>query len=939
MTSMNQLLTALLATLLLYGSCATTLSATELQRRFSIAISGGASKGAYEAGLNWGLLKMTQDISKIDHPLIGQARSMEAASFSGASAGGINTVLSALVWCSLPEDKGGLTNTIDTNVFRDVWLAPDVNRLLPPTADSVYYRDDDALLARYDLLQASRKLRERWNTPGFRPDCRVPLGVTVTRVKPEEFKVGNIEVQNQRLFIPFVARTQDDGTLGFYFDPNDYPALANPARILLPREPDAPPYSIDEQLIEEAVMTSSAYPGAFGRRRLHYCRQTSYTETNKEESQAEQKKQEAAAKAVCPEGYELVEAEFADGGLFDNLPLGLARNLAEQNVYASENALPVTYIYLDPNRLRYDIPPASDRQACASDNPPAACQTMEFSFLTEHELLLGAFGTARKYELYRELTSEFWLLNLTQLSYELAEILAASDTQPDCSKDIPFFVTDLSCAGAVRRAGSLLELAYNRATLSITPPFSAKRLQQAGIAYDCEQVDKNKTFNSEATCRIHVTRYRKRLAEILLKLADISEPVTEDFRQRIHKAKLSIHNDRILRVTDRGAPITGTLLSDFGAFLDLKFREYDYYVGVYDAVIAATQTLCGLKFFEQYQQEEFMHCQNDFAENIYRSIGINKDRRGRYVFARLAQWEFGKNNTLRFAYDPPPEEDRDMRIIFDGLIKTLEAGEKSDTAREGLFFTEDTFFLHLNSEDFRPTPTDDGSTPLLAQIIADPTNWTSELTRRATTRFVYLEQQAEAIYTEREPDPALRENSFTTIMGTTAFSLQSATYNYPDYAFAPSTAPENWIWRNIIPYEAAVDIAGSDLIFTWQPTWSLSSTDLLGVRASLGFTGGVIESGSESFSRENYGALGITYSRRTNSPSISSWGLTPTWYHRWNDPDIGQQDTAGGHIHVSFFQDRLRLGLGTRDFNDISDTWFLTIGFTDLPGLTYWLTR
>ncbi len=64
---------------------------------------------------------------------------------------------------------------------------------------------------------------------------------------------------------------------------------------------------------------------------------------------------------------------------------------------------------------------------------------MEFSFFTEHELLLGAFGTARKYELYRELTSEFWSLNLTQLSYELAEILAASDTRLDCSKDIPFF--------------------------------------------------------------------------------------------------------------------------------------------------------------------------------------------------------------------------------------------------------------------------------------------------------------------------------------------------------------------------------------------------------------------------------------------------------------------------------------------------------------------
>ena len=786
---MKQLLTNLLATLLLFGSCVSALSAAEQQRRFSIAISGGASKGAYEAGLNWGLLKMMQDIRKIDYTLLGQARALEAASFAGASAGGINTVLSGLVWCSLPEAEGGLTNTIDTNIFRDVWLAPDINRLLPPTANSIYYRDDDALLARYDLLQASSKLRERWNKPGFRADCSVPLGVTVTRVIPEEIKVGDIEVQNQRLFIPFVARTQDDGTLGFYFDPNEYPLLPDPARILLPGESDTPPYAIDDQRIEEAVMTSSAYPGAFGRRRLQYCRQTSYTETDREESDLKQNQFEPVAKLVCPDGYELAEAEFADGGLFDNLPLGLARKLAEQHVYAAESVLPVTYVYLDPNRLRYDIPPTADKRACASDKPPEACKVMDFSFFTEHELLLGAFGTARTYELYRELTSEHWSLNLAQLSYELAEKLVATGTRFNCDKDIPFFSTDISCAGAVRRAGALLELAYSRASLTISPPYSAKRLSKAGAVYDCEYSSRNPTINTEATCRINVVRYRKQLAKILLNIAENNEQVTADLRQRIYEAKLSMHNDRVLRVTDRGAPITGTLLSDFGAFFDLKFREYDYYVGVYDAVIAATQNICGLKFFEQFQQQEFTQCQNDFAEKIYHAIGINKDPRGRYVFARLAEWEFGKQDTLRFAYDPLPEEDIDMRIIFDGLIQTLEAGERSDAAQQGLFFTENTFFLHLDNEGFKPTPTDDGSKPLLAQIIADPAHWPSELTRRATTRFVYLEQQAEAIYKAREPDPALRENSYTAIMGITAHSLQTATYNYPDFDFAPSTAP------------------------------------------------------------------------------------------------------------------------------------------------------
>ncbi len=935
---MNRLLPGLIAILILFGSCATALSAAEQQRRFSIAISGGASKGAYEAGLNWGLLKMMQDIRIIDHAIVGQARALDAASFTGASAGGINTVLSGLVWCSLPEAEGGLTNTIDTNIFRDVWLSPDINRLLPPTADSIYYRDDDALLARYDLLQAAQKLRERWNKPGFRADCNVPLGVTVTRVIPEELEVGGIEVQNQRLFIPFVARTRDDGTLGFYFDPNEYPHLPNPARILLPGEPGTPPYTIDDQRIEEAVMTSSAYPGAFGRRRLQYCRQSSYTETNREESAIDQQ-QDPDTELICPDGYELAEAEFADGGLFDNLPLGLARGLAEQRVHAAENVLPVTYIYLDPNRLRYDIPPADDKRACASDNPPDACRVMEFSFFTEHELLLGAFGTARTYELYRELTSEHWSLNLAELSNELAKQLAATGSRFYCDKDIPFFSTDISCAGAVRRAGALLELAYTRTPLTISPPYSAKRLSKAEAVYDCEYSSRNPAINTEATCNINVVRYRKQLAKILLNIAENNEQVTADLVQRIYETKLSMHNDRILRVTDRGAPITGTLLSDFGAFFDLKFREYDYYVGVYDAVIAATQNICGLKFFEQFQQQEYIQCQNDFARKIYDAVGISEDPRGRYVFARLAEWEFGNQDTLRFAYDPLPEEDRDMRIIFDGLIQTLEAGERSDAAQQELFFTENTFFLNLKNEGFEPTPTDDGSKPLLAQIIADPANWPSELTRRATTRFVYLEQQAKEIYQAREPDPELRESSYATVMGMTAFSLQSATYNYPGFAFAPSTSPENWPWRNIIPYEVAIDLTGSDLIFTWQPTWSVTTKDLLSVRASLGFTGGIVESGDETFERENYGALGLGYSRQTESATISSWGLTPTWYHQWNDPVIGNQDTAGGHVHVSFFKDRLRLGLGVRDVNETSETWFFTIGLTDLPGLTYWLTR
>lgn len=194
------------------------------------------------------------------------------------------------------------------------------------------------------------------------------------------------------------------------------------------------------------------------------------------------------------------------------------------------------------------------------------------------------------------------------------------------------------------------------------------------------------------------------------------------------------------------------------------------------------------------------------------------------------------------SFIPEDKEDPEMRIIFDGLIKTLESGEKSDTAKKGLFYTENTFFHHLKNENFTPTATDDGTKSLLTQIINDPSRWSSELTRRITTRIVYLERRAEVIYTAREPDPEKRATSFTTLMGISAYSLQTATYKYPDFTFAPSTAPENLAWRNFIPYEVAIDIAESDMIFTWQPSWALSNQNIVNVRASLGFAGGLIES-------------------------------------------------------------------------------------------------
>ena len=902
-------------------------------QRLSIAISGGASMGAYEAGLNWAILKLIRESENSQTLSGGRIRPVELASVAGASAGGINSLLSGLIWCSRPQAEGGIASRIDDNVFHDTWLRLDINTLLPPQSNSQSYLPDDALLSRKDYFASADDLMELWRKPAYRSGCRVPLGVTVTRVEPLTLMVNDLEVQNQRFYIPFELQVQTDGSIAFFFNPADYPGLSHdPAMILMPRPHNAPEFSIPDQSIIEIAATTSAFPAAFGRRLLHYCRLAVGLGATAPESTS----QKSDSDLVCPTGYKLDQAEFADGGLFDNLPVGLARSLAELNIGAHRHFLPVTYIYLDPNRLRYETPDPPDNRACASDNPPEACQLRDFSLLSEIKLLVGAFGTARKYELYRESTSANWRYNLSQLAYQLAEIIKQEYPEFDCAKELPYFDKPVDCTEAIYRSGRLLEIAYDRVKPEILPPYSPERLVKAGVADDCVKASLPARSDPLIECHLEIRRYRNQLADALISI--IKRVNLEDSRlaESIGRSRQSIHNDRILRVSSRGAPITGTLLGSFGSFLDYKFREYDYYVGVYDAIAIVASNLCGLQYPPQQQEKEFRLCASKMGTQFYNTLGVSDDPRGSDVIARIAERELPQEGLFKFPYSPLTGAINDMQIIHNGLAAALEAVE-SIRGRD-VFATVNKFFAYLKAHNFSPTKSADGAEPLLAQIIADPDTWGTEMTRRITTRLTHLERQAADIYAAREPDPSLRSLSYTPLMGATAHILQSATYQYPDFSFSPSTAPEDWSWRYIMPYELDFDLVEGDLLATWQPTLVISDNNLLNIRASLGFAGGLFENSADA-SRENYLGLGLGYIRRTQSAKISSFGFTPTWYHSWNQPEIGEQNSFGGDVHVSFLKDRLRVGLGARDFKNFDNSWFLTIGIADLPGATYWLTR
>jgi hypothetical protein len=334
-------------------------------------------------------------------------------------------------------------------------------------------------------------------------------------------------------------------------------------------------------------------------------------------------------------------------------------------------------------------------------------------------------------------------------------------------------------------------------------------------------------------------------------------------------------------------------------------------------------------------------------------LGVADDPKSRYAFALMAKREFGENRGLRFAYDPMPPEDRDVHIIFQGLNQLALDDENSSDESKGMLATEREFFKFLKAEGFEPTPPPQDRASLLTRILEapvggrkslldiimeDPDYWPHELVKRTTNRLVYLEKQAEAVYEAREPDPEKREKANTSLMGAGSLVLRTATYKYAGFDFSPSTAPGDWFWRNIIPYETAFDLVDGDLLVFWQPTWHYKPFNL-GIRAGFGFVGGAIKS-HEIEKRGNFGTVGLDLTHISNGGIFSGWGITPAVFHNWSKPAAGDQTTLGADLHANLFYNRMRLSFGARDvINDADGTLFLTIGITDLPGIIYWLSR
>ncbi len=165
----------------------------------SMIISGGVSLGAYEAGYNWAMIKMLSEIrdnGKLIEP--------DLRSVAGASAGSINALLSAMYWCQ--KESVPLHNSVDDNLFYETWVNLGIEDLAIEGKDPT---NKNSLFTRRGLEKKGEIIIDHLKKPIFRKGCEVPLGVSVTKVRPIVETISGIKVKNQNFSVPLVFKEKN----------------------------------------------------------------------------------------------------------------------------------------------------------------------------------------------------------------------------------------------------------------------------------------------------------------------------------------------------------------------------------------------------------------------------------------------------------------------------------------------------------------------------------------------------------------------------------------------------------------------------------------------------------------------------------------------------------------------------------------------------------
>lgn len=792
------------------------------KRPYSLTISGGISLGVYEAGLNWVILE------QLRKGRLSGDKMVRLLSITGASAGAINTLIASLRYCEVKNSP----STVEDNLFNKTWRTIGIEGLLPDDGNDYEQFEEhrDGVFSRKVFSKALDTLTEKAHARIYRDNCYLKLGLTVTRHVPEEKIIGSGEykqnIKVQRFVIPLTLRTKN-GYAVFGNNLNYSKRNKELGYFLLPQDSQG---IVPFKSVIESALASSAYPFAFGRVRLSYCRRGALN--GKENGNSKNSDPLTSADILpCPKLYQKYTYDFIDGGFFDNVPLGLAVELSECRKHLHENCIEeavskseilgnevVNYIYMEPSKRR---------------------KSKNLNMQQDEELNDG-------YGLYNQ--GKFWVK--AQEVYANAEL------------------------------------------------YSALR----------EKFD------------------------------------TRDKKNR----------SRRLLLTDRYPPLGGAYLAHFGAFFGQIFRDFDYYVGVYDGLINFSN-LClrqGKKYLKQYKSTLNVksHCiqfgikpladrtnpHNQYERHVAQIMRalvkdllndtdidalmmvriLAEDEFKTYSSAstRFVEWAWlddlpdykstENNNKSAFLYALFNEFKKDKNIDFSNLLS-------------GLKILKEEY-----PDNFKSHP-ERGSNKKLSQMIYDPDTWQFSLGRKVFARLHQLEKKD-------------TDNQFGLVpiqLGIMALNSYDVGENNQIWSIS-SVEPSGW--QHLIPDEIAIDGSQTGMVFTYRKALHRFQKSRTYIEAEFSPLHWIRLREDRTF----FASAGLNLRHSRKSPAFSSYGIGVRAYQNYPGNNNLDNDVIYGlSLDVGLFADKYRITIEHKYIHQgfTDEQWLLKFGLNDFKGISHFL--
>lgn len=792
------------------------------KRPYSLTISGGISLGVYEAGLNWVILEQLRK-GRLEGD-----KMVRLLAITGASAGAINTLIAALRYCEVKSAP----STVENNLFNKTWRTIGIEGLLPTDVNNYDQLEDyrDGIFSRKRFANVLNTLTEKAHAKNYRNDCYLNLGLTVTRHVPEEKVIGKgVDKQSikvQRFVIPLTLKVKNGYAV---FGNNlNYPRRNRElGYLLLPQNRDG---IVPFENVIESALASSAYPIAFGRIRLTYCRMEALDDDRNDNSKNTET-MTASGELFCPKRYKKYTYDFIDGGFFDNVPLGLAIELSECRKHIHETCIKeavnkeeilgneiVNYIYMDPSKRR---------------------KQKNVDIQQEDELNSG-FG------LYNQ--GKFWIR--AQEVYANAELYRA---------------------------------------------------------------------------------------------------LRENFDIRDPKNK-----SRRLLLTDRYPPLGGNYLAHFGAFLGQIFRDFDYYVGVYDGMINFSN-LClreGEKYLNKYKSyaniksscvrlgtQKLTDSSNphdthgrhigQIVQALVKDLLSESDIDARMMIRIMAEDEFKtySSATARFAewawLDKLPDyrstkKENKIAFLYALFLELKKESENSFTnLLVGLKGLKKQY-----PDNFKSHP-EKGSNDILSKMINDPDTWHFGLSRKVFARLLELERKD-------------TDNQYGLIpikLGSLALNSYDPEENNKIWSIS-SVKPTGW--QHLIPDEIALDGSQTGIVFTYRKAMYRFNGTKTYFEAEFSPLHWVRKRDDRTF----FASAGINLRHANTSPAFSSFGIGIRAYKNYLVKDNLDNDVIPGiALDIGLFADKYRITIERKFTNEgyIDETWLLKFGLNDFKGISDFL--